>query len=160
MEQQHILKGDVAVGSRHLPDTLATHRLTARQSVGFFRLYGFLLLSLSAHRKVARNRPQTAVALRLPTHTPARPHSGPQGQTGRLYHSGRRLSLLLFSVDTHIRSYISILPCLPLRSSLIRTHFPSLKINKKAPIFVLKMDAKCVLDLIVVGSGEVYLNRR
>lgn len=32
--------------------------------------------------------------------------------------------------------------------------------NKKASIFVLKMDANFVLALIVVGSGEGHLNRR
>ena len=32
--------------------------------------------------------------------------------------------------------------------------------NKKASIFVLKMDANCALTLIVVRSEEVYLNRR
>lgn len=40
---------------------------------------------LSAHRKAARNRPKTAEALRLPSRTPARPHSGPQGRTRGIF---------------------------------------------------------------------------
>ena len=84
VEQQHILKGDVAVGSRHLPDTLATHRLTARQSVGFFRLYPSSytsFLQVSAPSESPANTGQAGIFTRNSAKTYSPPHDQRQFQS-------------------------------------------------------------------------------
>ena len=48
---------------------------------------------ISAHRKSAQNLAQPARALFLPSRTPARPHSGPQGRTRGIFCSASQPSV-------------------------------------------------------------------